>query len=505
MGFKWTRQTNFFIVLFVAFGIMDKAFAKLNDITLCNSNDDIFAYNGEAYFCGNHIENGGELFRTNGTTAGTSVVKDIDIGPGSSSPFGFFEFKGFMFFFAETTQTGTALWRSDGTNSDTKLIKIFDFDFRYYNQIVEGDEELFIHIDDVLLRTDGTNSGTYQIDIPVTEGISIDLGPSHPSSTFAYDNGVLYFITRDILYKLELSNNALTLIEELPGKEEEERQSAVIVDDSLISGSFLILDNNGLWESDGTESGTRQIESNFRYIAKFNNGLLYCDLDDGSLYLRKAGVQAANLLYENLEPSCFIRDFGLISDSIAITVGIGESAKLWVTDGTMNSTTQLIDLLNIDASGFRFNSRVYKLPNGYVFSLGGLGFSELWITDGTVSGTQLVKRFLRTSISNLISTSSGVFFTIGSRPQNNYQLWHSDGTSGGTRLVRSIPAYIEHGDSWAEGQRMYFLIDNSELWHSDSTSSGTYKLRYSTPDPKVSIENENKAILQAIMLLLDEE
>ncbi len=45
--------------------------------------------NGVAYFAGADPVNGVELWRTDGTPAGTSLVKDLDPGADSSSPNGF--------------------------------------------------------------------------------------------------------------------------------------------------------------------------------------------------------------------------------------------------------------------------------------------------------------------------------------------------------------------------------------------------------------------------------
>jgi ELWxxDGT repeat protein len=66
---------------------------------------------------------GRELWKTNGTAAGTSLVKDIWSGFGSSAPSKFVALNNLVFFTASTSALGNELWRTDGTRSGTVLVK----------------------------------------------------------------------------------------------------------------------------------------------------------------------------------------------------------------------------------------------------------------------------------------------------------------------------------------------------------------------------------------------
>jgi len=55
-------------------------------------------------------EQGGELWKTDGTAAGTVIVKDINVGPEASDPFGFIEFNGVLLFRANDGVNGSELW-----------------------------------------------------------------------------------------------------------------------------------------------------------------------------------------------------------------------------------------------------------------------------------------------------------------------------------------------------------------------------------------------------------
>ncbi len=90
---------------------------------------DITKVNQEIYFSAFTISNGYELWHSDGSESGTKLVTDIYIGnesdgfPFSSLPIGLFEFNGKLFFRAYQSNTGYEMWSSDGTLSGTKLLK----------------------------------------------------------------------------------------------------------------------------------------------------------------------------------------------------------------------------------------------------------------------------------------------------------------------------------------------------------------------------------------------
>lgn len=76
---------------------------------------------GALYFVGQDTDHGYELWRTDGTAAGTHLVADIQPGfPGSSVEW-LTEYKGQVWFFANDGQNAGALWRTDGTPAGTVL------------------------------------------------------------------------------------------------------------------------------------------------------------------------------------------------------------------------------------------------------------------------------------------------------------------------------------------------------------------------------------------------
>lgn len=71
----------------------------------------------------NGVATGRELFRSTGSLATTSMVRDIVVGPGSSEPEQLTEVAGKLFFTANTPTNGRELWVSTGTTAGTVMVK----------------------------------------------------------------------------------------------------------------------------------------------------------------------------------------------------------------------------------------------------------------------------------------------------------------------------------------------------------------------------------------------
>ncbi|HET9223795.1 MAG TPA: ELWxxDGT repeat protein, partial [Roseiflexaceae bacterium] len=152
--------------------------------------------NGRLFFSAYDEQTGYELYTSDGTTAGTRLVRDINPGVNDSAPDYLTNKSGTLFFSATDRVTGRELWTSDGTAAGTRLVvdlapglasagptwlaDVRGTLFFAANDGVGGNE---------LWRSDGTPAGTAQV-------VDLATGNSNPSEiTLAGDT--LFFSAND--------------------------------------------------------------------------------------------------------------------------------------------------------------------------------------------------------------------------------------------------------------------------------------------------------------------
>jgi ELWxxDGT repeat protein len=81
------------------------------------------AMNGRVYFSAEDGVYGRELWSSDGTAAGTVRVTDLAPGEASASPAHLAAVQGTLFFSARTAEHGTEVWLSDGTEAGTRALR----------------------------------------------------------------------------------------------------------------------------------------------------------------------------------------------------------------------------------------------------------------------------------------------------------------------------------------------------------------------------------------------
>src|SRR5262249_8335265 len=123
----------------------------------------------DALFLVGDNTNGIELWRSDGTTDGTTLVKDINPGPADSQPYNFVDVNGTLFFTATDGAPGVELWKSNGTAAGTMLVRNINPDGDSYvdfsSTLVNVNGTLFFSASDgaagvELWKSDGTPDGT---------------------------------------------------------------------------------------------------------------------------------------------------------------------------------------------------------------------------------------------------------------------------------------------------------------------------------------------------------
>ncbi len=155
-------------------------------------------YNNELYFSATDDAHGNELFKTDGTAAGTHIVKDITPGTEGSVPFKNIIYNGFLYFSAGGDFAG--LWRTDGTEAGTISVKT-----GLYNSNFAGifNGELYLVLGTsynyAVWQSDGSTTGTKPITLTNT---------TNPVSSLSND---FKFINYNSAIYLSASNNDITL------------------------------------------------------------------------------------------------------------------------------------------------------------------------------------------------------------------------------------------------------------------------------------------------------
>lgn len=158
--------------------------------------------NGTLYFAATDSA-GTERWKSNGTAAGTTRVKDIVPGAGSSWTGMLAEHGGSLLFTASDATSARELWKSDGTAGGTVLLKDLNPDTRPSTPgavgvaaldnvayFYAGQDENALGLE--LWRSDGTAAGTYRVkDINPGAGGAFSPWSAAPVT---YE-GALYFAT----------------------------------------------------------------------------------------------------------------------------------------------------------------------------------------------------------------------------------------------------------------------------------------------------------------------
>ena len=161
--------------------------------------------NGTLFFTAEDGVNGGELWKSDGTAAGTTIVKDINPGLSGANPYGLTNVGGTLFFSADDGAYGRELWKSDGTAAGTTMVKDINPGLSGANPsgLTNVGGTLFFSADGgvygrELWQSDGTAAGTTMVG-------DINPGMSHSYPQGLTDvNGRLFFTADDGAYGHEV-------------------------------------------------------------------------------------------------------------------------------------------------------------------------------------------------------------------------------------------------------------------------------------------------------------
>ena len=401
-------------------------------------------FQGALYFIFMSDTHGCELWRSDGTAAGTGRLTDLNPGPAHSVPHQLFVLNGRLYFIASDAG-GPGLWRLDGTGA--VLVERLPGGNFTENFASAGSRVFFtVALDNgasELWISDGTAGGTERL-----AGVAYRLQVL---------DGILYFLSTDL-----------------------DRDSE-------------------LWRSDGTAQGTRPVTAfqnpepfaSFDFkVEKLGNLLIFAASGDGlpARLWTSGGNPASTRPLAGCPGGCPETPEGASfqkSGSRLLFAGTDSihGAELWSTDGTGPGTRLLGDLCNGSCSsnpaGFMaYRGAVYFLadnPEGYA----------LWKTDGSgVSriATLAGERFVFDPFYPAAVIGGKLLLPVTDIAMDTVQLWVSDGEPAGTAMITLIGERGVGSNPFpilALGDRALFIAcDGQELglWTSGGTAATTNKV-----------------------------
>ncbi len=417
---------------------------------------DLTAVGDQLFF----FRGGGELWKTGGALPASSLVGDVGNGTELTNVNG-------IIFFAVAGE----IWKSDGTTAGTEFVKQVGDDvvnlFGHQGALFFAGGSIFADGME-LWKSDGSESGTTMVK-NIAPFFNEGYGDSSDPSGFTSLDGRLYFLANPTPRS---------------GYQRE------------------------IWRTDGTEAGTLAIEGGFNKDLVSHNGELFF-----ARAFPESFVHFSLARRDNVQPiSVGISRTGNGNGdaSPSAVVGLGDYIYFSATDGIsgrelwrFNTVTSVANLVKDIVPGERGAgiNVITSFRNEVYFSVViGRSDYQLWKTDGTEAGTQFL-----TSVQTLSQRKSFVpvgntMYFAGYRSTDGWELWKTDGTTEGTIQVKDIypGRTYEYGTGYYPNSanpsslvnlngKLFFYANNGTdgggLWTSDGTTSGTVMFADLNQDP----------------------
>ena len=312
------RSTNVGWVLCQSSGTMasstllkDIYTGSISGIPSSSSPSEFIEFNGWLYFSANTIL-GYELWKTNGTSAGTVLVKDINPG-GSSNPDNFVILNNKLYFVAADGTNGREIWTTDGTSSGTVMAADV-------NVGASGDpKDLTVHGSRIYFSAFSTTYGREMHYMNSAENVTFlrDIAPGtlngNPVNIFSF-NGDVYFQSGDgtngkELWKTNGSILGTTMVKDINPSGSSFPANFIIYNNNLYFTASDGSNGNEIWITDGTNAGTQMITNIHTAGAGDSNPQSLVVVDDKLFFHAYGGTSVGRELYYYLDPNLSVESF----------------------------------------------------------------------------------------------------------------------------------------------------------------------------------------------------
>lgn len=436
---------------------------------------------------------GTELWRTDGTAQGTSLIKDLLPGPAGALELStiFQTIDGHLYFSAATEDGQYRVWRSDGTEAGTESVA-GPFSSGSTFAFPTGAHTVSIDFDTVR-----NEEGTKLLEVSFPETLM---------RPFAM-NGRVYvekfemFGRKRSLWESDGTVTGTKLVAALPN----EISQPVVWNDQM-----FFMAGQELWASDGTNAGTRVIwdfgveAANWQGIEVALGGdfvHVIAALDfQGPSKIWKFDTTVGSLDEVATLPVNLLPTFGTIStfqgqwfftadDSI-------HGSEPWTSDLTSAGTQMIADIAAAPLDGFptdlhvlmnrlyldshvgpwQVQDNVVSLPEVPIpvdaVEYRGKAFwidqGKAWVSDGTVAGTESIVEFSAFSENvekPIVVEDKILFIVMRFDGTDARELWQSEGTAETTARIAILP--LQATNLTPIGDALYFTVDGA-LWGHDA-------------------------------------
>lgn len=407
--------------------------------------DHLTSLGKEILFTARHPDYGFELWRTDGSDMGTELVVDLTQDDQGSYPYTYNVSLGNkLFFTAVTAEFGDEPYITDGTPEGTKLLNDIYRGPRGSNACCFtqlGDKVFFVARSDTLSKTvyetDGSTDGTKPLfDIPVLNGM-IKFRDHLLFDGWTPENGLE-------LWKTDGTPANTEMVKDIFEGSEWSWPQFPFFNQKLDSVAYFIandgIHDNEIWKTDGTDAGTKRI-TNIALsdlapldpypmrLLEFQNDLIF------PVFTEEFGRDLWKYV-ENEDTTILIIDFppALNEPRFHNLLTIGDKFIFSVSqshEGIYCSDGTVENSDTVFAGGV---GQLVRFKDNFIFN----GDGELWKTDGTEEGTELILDIVPgdngSDPSDFLVYEDIIIFTA-TTPANGREIWKTDGTAEGTSLL----------------------------------------------------------------------
>ncbi|MDX2169021.1 MAG: hypothetical protein SF182_18280 [Deltaproteobacteria bacterium] len=374
----------------------------------------ITATAGAVWFSAVDPASGRELWRSDGSAAGTRQVVELIPGPTGANPTELVAWQNGIAFVAADGSGGTALYRSDGTPAGTqRLTDLLPGHtwLRPHALAVEGDALYFAAGEGEVWRTDGRLAGTVQLQTPLPSSYvdhpvleRIDPGPGFTLLTFNVSTECCQAF--EVARADAASYRPLVHLATIGGIPDAHPT------EFLVAGDRVAFAANGYihWTDGATATPLPDDLDGFGYGARvsgltpFHGGVAFAvagTVDRNGLWLSDGTVKGTRRLAAFRE----ISELAAVGDQLLLGARVADEPwGLWRVDA--GGATRLLDGVAAGNLTSIADAALFTQPGGLRLT------TDLWVTDATVARTGRVQQLGSASASQLTVAGDRLFFLV---------------------------------------------------------------------------------------------